>query len=957
MPRKTQCWFRGGTVLRVLAFLLPVSLFAVIGFSPVRGQNVPGLEQLMQQQMNRQPAVSPDVGQPQSAVMQPETQERAPQPPSRLEQIMSNRANATLRQFGYDQIGNGRAVAVPQTGAVQDDYILGAGDEIVVSLRGQEDREIRNVVDRNGQVTLPRLSPVPAAGRSLGSFRRDVEAAVSRAYVATNVFVSVSRVRLISVLVSGEVNNPGLRLVSGLASVVDALLLSGGIRKTGSLRNIRVERGSRIFNIDLYSVLTAGGSNSVMRLADGDRILVPLLGRTVAVSGLVRQPGIFEMPPRAATISVSALLALAGGEEVRGLYRLSALRIEADGRSNLVAVREQEVIRDSEILFVQLGANQVVNQATLSGGSGLAGNYAIASGMRLSQLLRQPGALGDTPYTLFGLIVRRDPLSLVRTLVPFTPVAVLAGREDIALQGDDTVRVFSAIEVRMLDYVIRTYLQRLAQADAALRNPLQAPSEASAGSQAFAVVQRQQEQDQQLAAVQSYIFNVPSEIQRNAIVSLLENAAPGSPLAVARAEERQARQDAMDRQDALAARPRTQQEQPNMVAVVPSRTFSSSSLAQNFQEIQVNSDRFARNREAQTFGDLARQLEMDPLVLVNFLVEHRARLDGAVRGPGDYLIGLSATLSDLVTAAGGAVSWADQKGIELITSTLDRENGRGTTQLRTLPLNSTNLASYIVRPSDQLRFTQISVGSIGSVTVQGEVHNPGAFALLRGDRLSDVLARAGGLTEVAYPAGTVFLRQSVAQKERESFQRAAREVQEQLMVGMTRVGNTRIEPTTFASLQAFVTELREQRPMGRVSIVADPSVLASRPELDPLLEPGDVIYLPQRPSTISVLGQVLQPGSYPYRAGESIADYIARAGGFARTADESQAYLVLPDGSARRWERSWFHFDATSLAPGSAIVVPRDVTPLDLRQTLIDVTQILSQLVVSIASVAVISKQ
>ena len=126
--------------------------------------------------------------------------------------------------------------------------------------------------------------------------------------------------------------------------------------------------------------------------------------------------------------------------------------------------------------------------------------------------------------------------------------------------------------------------------------------------------------------------------------------------------------------------------------------------------------------------------------------------------------------------------------------------------------------------------------------------------------------------------------------------------------------------------------------------------------MDPLLEPGDLIYVPQRPSTISVLGQVQQPGSYLLQAHTTIREYIARAGGYSPTADESDAYVVLPDGSARKVETSWLNFTSNDLPPGSAIVVPRDVTPLDLRQIIIDTSQIFSQLAVSIASVAVISR-
>lgn len=965
---------------RGVAFLSPLLLLGVAGLVPAHGQGLPSAEQLQQlQQLGQRQSGSlqPDPGAQPNLLIQPEHFQQQSIPQSRLEQIMSQRAGAPLRQFGYDQLGSGRPVTVPQTGAVQDDYILGAGDEVVVSLRGQENNEIRVVINRNGQALLPRLSPIAAMGRSFGDFRQDVEAAIARAYVATNAFVSIGRVRQISVLVSGEVNNPGQRLVTGLSSVVDALLLSGGIRKTGSLRNVRIQRAGREITVDLYSVLTARGSATSMRLADGDRILVPLLGPTAAVSGLVRQPGIFELPPRASSISTQALLQLAGGQEVRGLYRLSALRIEPDGRSNLVTVQEQgTALRDSEILFVQLGANQVVNQATLSGGTGLAGNYVVTPGTKLSELLRAPGAMGDMPYSLFGLVVRQDQQSYIRTLLAFTPVAVLAGREDLNLQGEDTVRIFSAAEARLLDFVMRSYLRRLSQADQALRNPLAEDGVPKATSTDFNTVQQESQQERQIASVQSYINNVPSEIQRSAIIALMEEPAPGSSQALARADQLRREREAQmqPRQAAVPAvpanamgsvpgqqslQPQNQREYRQSLPEQQSmemQPVEGRDLAANYQDSRTEPERFARNREAQTFGQLVRQLNVDPLILINFLAEHRARLEGAVRGPGDYLVGPSTTLNDLVQAAGGTVGWADQKGVELITTVLDRETGAGSTLLRTLPISGGMLVSYVVRPGDQVRFAQISTTTLGSVTIQGEVRNPGTFSVLRGDRLSDVLVRAGGLTETAYPAGTVFLRQSAAQQEREGYQRAAREVQDQLVVAMTRVGNSKIDPATFASMQVFVQELRQQRALGRISVVADPSILAARPDQDPLLEAGDVVYVPQRPSTISVLGQVLQPGSYPYNRGESLDAYIRRAGGYARTADESQTFIVLPDGSARRWERSWFQFDSASLPPGSTIVVPRDVTPLDLRQTIIDVTQILSQLAVSIASVAVISR-
>jgi len=380
--------------------------------------------------------------------------------------------------------------------------------------------------------------------------------------------------------------------------------------------------------------------------------------------------------------------------------------------------------------------------------------------------------------------------------------------------------------------------------------------------------------------------------------------------------------------------------------------------AQNFQEQPVGVNGFATNQEVHTFGELYRQLGVDPLVLVNFLIDHRARLDGAVRGPGPYFVGPNVSLNDLVLAAGGTVSWADESGVELLTTVVDSRNGRAASLRQTLPLRQGTLASYIVRPRDQLHFNQVFTDSgIGSVSVQGEVHFGGDYPITRGEHLSDLLTRAGGLTSTAYPAGTVFLRKSAAQVEEQGYKRAADEIQSQLVAGMARIGNDKITGEGFTAIQGFIAQLRSQKGLGRIAMAADPSVLAANPQLDPLLEPGDVVFIPQRPSTITVLGEVMQPGSYSYQPGITVADYIKKAGGYAQFSNEDSTFIVQPDGEARRLETSWLDFDAAALPPGSSIVVPRDLAPLTARQIILDVTGIMSSLAVTVASLAILAKQ
>jgi len=222
-----------------------------------------------------------------------------------------------------------------------------------------------------------------------------------------------------------------------------------------------------------------------------------------------------------------------------------------------------------------------------------------------------------------------------------------------------------------------------------------------------------------------------------------------------------------------------------------------------------------------------------------------------------------------------------------------------------------------------------------------------------------VLVRAGGLTDVAYPYGTVFLRQSVAAREEIGFQKTADEVQKQVLVGLSYAassGSSAAGYANFSDLRNFINELRQLKPLGRISIQADPSVLAAHPEEDPLLEAGDYIYIPQRPSTVTVLGEVSQPGSFVFNPKYGAEDYINLAGGYSSYADSGWTYVVYPDGTAQQLDSGWFSLGAREIPPGSVIYVPRDILPINWQLLLTNAGEIFRDLAVSAASLAVLQK-
>lgn len=867
---------------------------------------------------------------PRYTILEPTAPSNPVLPQSRLEKILSARIGVELSQFGYDQLGVGRPIDLPEIGAVQDDYVLGPGDEIVVTLRGQDNSEHHITVDRDGNVVLPRISPIAAAGRTFGDFRAQLLASIHNAYVATEAYVTVGRLRQISVMVAGEVGSPGVRILTGLSTPIDAILVSGGIKKSGSLRDVQIVHQGRTTMIDLYAYLTSGVVPRQIALSDGDRIVVPPLGKVIAAAGWVRRPGIYELPPGLSGMRVETLTALAGGLEVRGRYRLGIMRIRDDGRTELAAVPSQSsIVRDGDILLALPSADQVVDRATLSGGTTLAGSYAIKSQTHLSDLLKAPGALGPSPYTIFGIISRRDPRTFLRSLIAFSPISALTGDNDPVVASDDIVRIFSMNESRLLSKSVTDFAAKKETDEEAVRNPASPETTNTTSS---------------TASVQQAIGSA------DAISGPDQSAAPGPVRS-------------SDRTQQFAARltPQNVESNPQLAALVDQNRSSASReippSPANYEQ-DVPAPGFAPlNSEVTTIGQLAAQLGVDTDVLLNFLSDHEVTLEGAVRGPGSYVVGPNINLHDLVMVAGGTVRWADESGVELITTNVDQRNGNATTIRKTLALSESTLANYTIKPHDELRFRQVFTNTdLGHVTLEGEVRFPGQYKILRGEHLLDLLKRAGGLTDVAYPYGTVFLRHSIAALEHESFQRLADGIENQLLAAMSRSSATaKLDPSSFAAAQGFIATLREQKGLGRVSITADPTILAAHPSENPLLESGDVIYIPQRPSTVSVLGEVLQPGSYTYRQSMTPDDYLGKAGGYTAFADSSLTYVILPDGSAEKLEKSWLPFDSRNLPPGSVIVVPRDIAPFLWSDFAVNASQIFSQLAVAGASLAVIS--
>jgi protein involved in polysaccharide export with SLBB domain len=359
---------------------------------------------------------------------------------------------AALEPFGYDIFGDDTpSTFAPATDIpVPVDYVIGPGDTINIQLFGNQNTEYFLTVNRDGTVTFPEIGPVNVSGLTFTDLRNAINERVSEQMIGVRAATTLGELRSIRVFVLGDVAQPGSYTVSGLATMTNALLVSGGVKEIGSLRNIALVReGATVTRLDLYDLLLRGDTSGDARLQPGDVIFVSPIGPTVAVDGEVRRPAIYEVRGEQ---SVAAMITLAGG--LNATANRAAVKLErvVPGRGTSVsdidisnAAGAQLTLRDGDVLRVQPNLAMLESSVELDGNVQRPGLYQWRPGMVLSDLL--PSAelvkpLSDVNYVL----VRRENAANVDIDALSADLEAIwqrrPGAVDLALEPRDTVYVF-----------------------------------------------------------------------------------------------------------------------------------------------------------------------------------------------------------------------------------------------------------------------------------------------------------------------------------------------------------------------------------------------------------------------------------------------------------------------------------------------------------------------------------
>jgi polysaccharide biosynthesis/export protein len=370
---------------------------------------------------------------------------------------LTSQGDEALKPFGYDLFEGVPSTFAPVSDIqVPSDYVIGPGDTLVVQLYGNEPHTYELTVGRDGRVNFPKLGPISVSNMTFDAARAAIEEHVSKELIGARVSVTTGQLRSIRVFVLGEAEKPGSYTVSGLSTMTNALFVSGGVKKIGSLRNIQLKRDGRVVStLDLYDLLLHGDTSNDRHLLPGDVIFIPPIGPTISVYGAVRRPAIYELKNES---TAAQAVELAGGllpdadaslgqlDRILPSRQHQMLNVDLNAQSGRLAV-----LGNGDKLRIPAIRPTLENSVKLTGYVYRPGAFAYQSGLHLTDVLHSFAELRPEADLHYIMIRRVAPPELKTEVISADLTRALAAPHSAAdpeLRPRDEITVFNLTSSR-----------------------------------------------------------------------------------------------------------------------------------------------------------------------------------------------------------------------------------------------------------------------------------------------------------------------------------------------------------------------------------------------------------------------------------------------------------------------------------------------------------------------------
>jgi protein involved in polysaccharide export with SLBB domain len=810
-----------------------------------------------------------------------------------------SRRSPKLERFGEDvfQNGTGNLDELPMDLPAGPDYVVGSGDGLTINLSGGISQRLQRVVDREGRIVLPEVGGVEVSGRNLGDVQHLVQSVLRSQFRGVDADVSLSRIRTVRVYVVGDVERPGAYDVSSLSTPLNALYLAGGPTSGGSLRLLDHYRGKQLVErVDVYDLLLHGVTGNMQRLEAGDTVEVPPLSGEVTVEGMVRRPAIYELNGEN---SLAEVLQLAGGVLPTGTLRH-------------VDVERVESHESRSMLRLDIPENNNQEQVTKA-----LEDFKVQDGDKIKITPILPYA--EKTVYLDGYVFRPGKFAytegmkvtdLIKSYKDLLPEPSISHAEIIRLAQPDYTPVVVAFNL----------------------------GDALSGK----------DQDLVLKPFDTVRIFSKYDFEDPPVVTISgEVRDPGDHLTNGTPHLR----------DAIYLAGGTTRDALLDDAQIYRKTGDG-----KLTVINVN---LGKALAGDTKYDIA--LEPKDRVFVhrdlNKLDPPMVSVEGEVGRPGKYPLSEDMTAAQLVRLSGGFkrgayTEEADLTRFEIVQGT--KVIGDHVSVPIAKAMSGEPDSDVRLRDGDVLTIGQISDWQDLSATVQvkGEVAHAGGYGIQPGERLSSVIARAGGFLPTAYPYGAVFERVELRQIEEKNRVDLIERIKEE-------ASNVKFDPemdlddkaeakASVLQYKKTIDELENTPPAGRLVIHISSNVKRwANTSADVQLRAGDTIYIPKRPGMVFVDGSVYNPTGITYKPGKDAGWYLKQAGGPTAMANRKATFVIRADGSVAGGAGSLLGggVESAELRAGDMVVVPEHIYTFGRLKSSLNIAQVAA----SIGSAAAIA--